>query len=74
MECVLKYQKMNSNAFDLSKGSSLSAGFDLKSSEDYQISPKGKCVCKTGLKIHIPSNCYGRIGTNFLHFVLLINC
>ena len=30
MECVLKYQKMNSNAFDLSKGSSLSAGFDLK--------------------------------------------
>ncbi len=21
-----------------------------------------KCLCKTGLKMEIPSNCYGRIG------------
>ena len=42
-------------------GSSLSAGSDLVSVEDYIIEPNSRCLVSTGLKFQFPSNVYGRI-------------
>jgi dUTP pyrophosphatase len=42
-------------------GSSLSAGADLHSVEDYIIEPNSRCLISTGLKLQFPQNVYGRI-------------
>ena len=43
------------------KGSALSAGYDLHSSENTIVPAKGKALIKIGLSFAIPASCYGRI-------------
>ncbi|KAI1280898.1 Deoxyuridine 5'-triphosphate nucleotidohydrolase [Halotydeus destructor] len=58
---VLRFKMLTKNATKPSKGSPLSAGFDLYSAYDYVIPAKGKGLVATDLQIAIPDNCYGRI-------------
>ena len=54
-------RRMNSEAIIPSRGSTLSADFDMASSETVTIKPWGRAVIKTGLSIEIPENTYARI-------------
>lgn len=58
---VLKYTKVNPDAFPPTKGSLKSAGYDLKSAEDIAVPARGKALVDTGIKIELPEGCYGRI-------------
>ena len=53
------------------RGTSRSAGYDLKSSEETIIAPRSYKAIKTGLKVILPNNTYGRIasrsGLSFKH-------
>lgn len=53
------------------KGTSLSAGFDLKSSENCIVPARSHKAIKTGIIVTLPSNSYGRIasrsGLSFKH-------
>jgi dUTP pyrophosphatase len=53
--------KCHENAVLPKQGSSLSAGSDLVSVEDYIIEPNSRCLISTGLKFQFSSNVYGRI-------------
>ncbi|KAL1490263.1 hypothetical protein ABEB36_012987 [Hypothenemus hampei] len=58
---ILKYIKTTPEIFDPIKASSRSAGFDLMSSNDYGIPSRNRNLVDTGLKIQLPSGCYGKI-------------
>nr|XP_034307609.1 deoxyuridine 5'-triphosphate nucleotidohydrolase [Crassostrea gigas] len=51
----------------------MSAGFDLKSADDYTNPARGKHVVDTDIQIAVPSGCYGRIaprsGLAVNHFI-----
>jgi len=70
---VLKFAKLSENATTPSKGSKLSAGFDLYSAYDYVIEAKGKVLAKTDIQIALPDGCYGRVaprsGLTHKHFI-----
>ena len=57
----LYYEKITVNAFEPTKGSEDSAGYDLYSAYDYNIEPNNKEMIKTDLKIALPFGTYGRI-------------
>jgi dUTP pyrophosphatase len=59
----LVIQKMNSDAILPTKGSLLSAGYDLYAYENHTIPPWGKCIVGTRIKISMPVGCYGRIAS-----------
>lgn len=40
-----------------------SAGYDLSSAFDYVIQPGGRTNVDTGLQIHLPTGCYGRLAS-----------
>jgi dUTP pyrophosphatase len=58
---VLRVKKLTTNAFSLTKGSKLSAGWDLKAAYDLTIEGNGKGLIKTDISIAIPKGYYGRI-------------
>ncbi|KAJ8683907.1 hypothetical protein QAD02_019699 [Eretmocerus hayati] len=60
-ECVLKYVKMTDKAFEPTKGSANSAGYDLKSAYDHVVPARGKTLIKTDLKFAVPEGTYGRV-------------
>lgn len=39
----------------------MSAGFDIRSIDDYILPAGGMVIINTGLKIELPEGCYGRI-------------
>lgn len=57
----LKFVKLSKNAHTPTKGSKLSAGYDLYSAYDYIIPSMGKELVKTDIQVGIPDGCYGRI-------------
>ena len=58
---ILEVVLLTENAKLPTKGSKLSAGFDLYSAEEKQISKHGRGKIKTDLAIKLPSKTYGRI-------------
>jgi len=54
-------QKCHEHAITPKSGTTLSAGSDLYSVDDYIVEPNSRCLVSTGLKLHFPSNVYGRI-------------
>lgn len=67
----IKFIKIHENAGTPQKGTSKSAGYDLRSIEKCVISARSHLAIKTGLKIELPANTYGRIasrsGLSFKH-------
>lgn len=61
MSPKLLIRKLSEFATVPTKGSKLSAGYDLYSAYDYVIKAKGKEMVHTDLQIALPSGCYGRV-------------
>jgi len=57
----MKVQLLNKDAKMPSKGSEQSAGFDLYSTQNYDIKPNEQVLISTGIALQIPNGCYGRI-------------
>ena len=57
----LQVVKLSEAATLPSKGSELSAGFDLYPMEKVEIAPSEQALVNTGLAIAVPYGCYGRI-------------
>ncbi|XP_065208277.1 uncharacterized protein LOC135837866 isoform X2 [Planococcus citri] len=70
---MLKYTKLSSNAFTPTRGSEMSAGFDLYSAYDYEVPAAGRKLIKTDLQFLFPEGTYGRIaprsGLALNHFI-----
>ena len=58
---VLEVKKLSENAVIPTRGSPLSAGYDLSSAEDTIIKAGGKGIVKTDLSIACPEGTYARI-------------
>lgn len=61
MPAKLLIKKLTELATVPTKGSKLSAGYDLYSAYDYVIKARGKEMVKTDLQIALPPGCYGRV-------------
>ena len=59
MELLVK--KLSDKATIPSRGSKLSAGYDLSSAHDIVVPARGKALVMTDLAVVIPEGCYGRI-------------
>lgn len=59
---MLQVKKIIEKAIIPKKGSLAAAGYDLFSSEDTLIPPKGKALVHTGIAIACPPHTYARIG------------
>ncbi len=57
----LKFVRVNNNALAPKRFSSHSA--DLTTVQSYDISPRSRCLCSTGLKLELPAGTYGRIAS-----------
>ena len=57
----IKFVKLSTKAKTPSKGSPMSAGYDLYSAADMEVAAHGKAVIPTDLKIAVPHGTYGRI-------------
>jgi len=57
----LGFLRLTENAFAPERGSSMSAGFDLRSAYDYIVPKQDKQLIKTDIAIQLPNHCYGRI-------------
>ncbi|XP_073979170.1 uncharacterized protein isoform X2 [Rhodnius prolixus] len=57
----LQFVKLQSTAFVPTKGTTNSAGFDLRSPCDCTVPARGKRLIFTNLQIKLPDGCYGRI-------------
>lgn len=70
---VIKFVKLTSNAFVPTKGSAMSAGYDLYSAEFVTVQPRDKALIKTDLQIQVPEGTYGRVaprsGIAVKHFI-----
>ena len=58
---ILEVKKLSDNAIIPSRGSPLSAGYDLSSAESTIIKAGGKGIVKTDLSVACPEGTYGRI-------------
>ena len=58
---VVTIQRVNVNAKLPVRSTSGAAGYDLSAAETAVVPPHGKCLVKTGLKMALPTGCYGRI-------------
>lgn len=58
---VLRVKKLSEFAILPSRGSPLSAGYDLSAAHATTVPARGKALVKTDLSMVIPDNCYGRI-------------
>jgi dUTP pyrophosphatase len=59
----IKFILTNEHASIPERGTKLSAGYDLKSSESCVIPARSRKAIKTGVKVVLPSNTYGRIAS-----------
>mmetsp|Transcript_5986 Transcript_5986/g.6876 ORF Transcript_5986/g.6876 Transcript_5986/m.6876 type:complete len:167 (+) Transcript_5986:144-644(+) len=57
----LKVKKLSADAILPTRGSPLSAGYDLYSAVSNVVPARGKALCKTDIAIACPPNTYGRI-------------
>lgn len=68
---IIKFILTSDKAHVPEKGTRCSAGYDLKASEEIIIFPRSRGVIKTGIKVILPRNTYGRIasrsGLSFKH-------
>ena len=58
---VVTIQRVNLNAKLPVRGTSGAAGYDLSVAQAAIVPAHGKCLVKTGLKMALPTGCYGRI-------------
>ncbi|GKV29895.1 hypothetical protein SLEP1_g38772 [Rubroshorea leprosula] len=58
---LLKVKKLSENAVLPSRGSPLSAGYDLSSATDTKVPARGKALVPTDLSISIPEGTYARV-------------
>ena len=58
---MLRVKRLTPHATVPSRGTPLSAGFDLSSAVDTVVPARGKALVKTNLMIGLPEGCYGRI-------------
>ncbi|XP_068660333.1 deoxyuridine 5'-triphosphate nucleotidohydrolase-like [Aristolochia californica] len=58
---VLKVKRLSENAILPSRGSPLSAGYDLSSAKEMKVPARGKALVHTDLSIAIPEGTYARI-------------
>ncbi|AHL67601.1 dUTPase [Chloriridovirus anopheles1] len=67
----IKFIMANNKANPPIRGTSKSAGYDLKASEDCVIPARSRKAIQTGVKVILPKNTYGRIasrsGLSFKH-------
>jgi len=72
-QVVLRFAKLTENATTPTRGSALSAGYDLYSGYDCTIEAKGKHTVMTDIQIALPDGCYGRVaprsGLAHKHFI-----
>jgi dUTP pyrophosphatase len=61
VELFLKVKKLTDLATLPVKGTPHSAGYDLSSAYNYNITAGGKALIKTDIAIALPEGCYGRI-------------
>lgn len=61
MQPQLLVKKLSDFATLPTKGSKLSAGYDLYAAYDYVVKAMDKEMVKTDLQIALPSGCYGRV-------------
>jgi dUTPase len=57
----LLIKKLSSRATTPTRGSPLSAGYDIYSAEDKSVPKRGKAVVDTQLSIAVPEGTYGRV-------------
>ncbi|WRW24759.1 dUTPase [Singapore grouper iridovirus] len=57
----LRFSKITDRATTPTKGSKLSAGYDLYSAQDLAIEPKGYSLVKTDIRVAVPHGHYGRV-------------
>ena len=65
---VLLVKRLSENATLPSRGTELSAGYDLSSAHETTIPARGTILVKTDLSVKIPEGHYGRIGSLLLMF------
>ncbi|GFQ01788.1 deoxyuridine 5'-triphosphate nucleotidohydrolase [Phtheirospermum japonicum] len=58
----LKVKKLSEKAVLPSRGSSLSAGYDLSSATETKVPARGKALIPTDLSIAVPEGTYARVG------------
>lgn len=58
---LISYDRGVDEQSKLKKGTQMSAGYDIASMIDCYVSPHGKLLVRTGIKMAIPSGYYGRI-------------
>ena len=58
---ILKYRKLNEDAFTPTYGSKEAAGADLYALEDTYVASGGRQLIETGISISLPVGYYGRI-------------
>ena len=58
---TIRYVKMTDNAWTPTKGSPMSAGYDIYAAYDVEIPAWGKGTVPTDLKISVPHGTYGRL-------------
>lgn len=61
MPAKLLIKRLSEFATVPTRGSKLSAGYDLYAAYDYVIKARGKEMVKTDLQIALPTGCYGRV-------------
>lgn len=70
---VLRFCKLTKDAKTPTRGSKLSAGYDLYSAQNYTIEPKCKALVMTDIQVSVPEGTYGRIapksGLTVKHFI-----
>eukprot|EP00276_Gloeochaete_wittrockiana_P004170 CAMPEP_0184661914 /NCGR_PEP_ID=MMETSP0308-20130426/40779_1 /TAXON_ID=38269 /ORGANISM="Gloeochaete witrockiana, Strain SAG 46.84" /LENGTH=152 /DNA_ID=CAMNT_0027103571 /DNA_START=219 /DNA_END=677 /DNA_ORIENTATION=+ len=72
-DSTLRVKRINEKAVLPKRGSTDAAGYDLSSAEDCIVPKRGKQLVKTGLKIAVPKEHYGRVaprsGLAVKHFI-----
>lgn len=58
---TLLVKKLSSSATIPTRGSPLSAGYDLYSAEETVVPARGKALIDSGLSIAVPEGTYGRV-------------
>ncbi|KAI3873824.1 hypothetical protein MKW92_052188 [Papaver armeniacum] len=61
ISCFLRVKKLSEKAVLPSRGSSLSAGYDLSSAAEMTVPARGKSLIPTDLSIAVPQGTYARV-------------
>ena len=61
MEKILYIKKLHPDAITPTKGTPVAAGYDLYCIEDFEIPARERAMISTGIAVHIPHGCYGRV-------------